>query len=194
MHYPAFRSNSPSSTIFLSFISTSSYPILHMLTARAATLRHAATSDLLLNALATPPPTPAPTALLSLHARARALLRATTTTDGEGALAGREDERATIRAFLDCDNAGVLYISGAPGSGKTALVTSVLAAMPGEARHEALFVNCMALDGPDALWARLLEELGPSAPAGKGKGRGKKAQVGGREGVIAALKALPSTW
>ncbi|KAF7983763.1 hypothetical protein HWV62_18958 [Athelia sp. TMB] len=163
--------------------------------ARTAPARHASTSDLL-TALATPPPTPAPSALLPLHARARALLRATTTTASPAdCLAGRDAERAAIRAFLSDDadenggegeetNNGVLYISGAPGSGKTALVTALLAETPAR----AVFVNCMALDGPDALWARLLEELGP-AKTGK-RGRKPAKEPAGKEGVAQALRAL----
>ena len=166
---------------------------------RAATARHASTSDLL-TSLATPPPTPAPSALLPLHARARALLRATTTTaSAADCLAGRDDERATIRAFLSDDadengcegeeaKGGVLYISGAPGSGKTALVTALLA----ETAVRIVFVNCMALDGPDALWARLLEELRPTST---GKTRGKKPakESAGKEGVAKALHALSAS-
>ncbi|KAF7976085.1 hypothetical protein HWV62_7652 [Athelia sp. TMB] len=185
----------PSIALVVTAISPSVVLVVPHADPRAAPARHASTSDLL-TALATPPPTPAPSALLPLHARARALLRATTTTASPAdCLAGRDAERAAIRAFLSDDadenacegeetNKGVLYISGAPGSGKTALVTALLAETPAR----AVFVNCMALDGPDALWARLLEELGP-AKTGK-RGRKPAKEPAGKEGVAQALHAL----
>jgi cell division control protein 6 len=56
-----------------------------------------------------------------------------------------------------------LYISGSPGCGKTALVNSILAASEVELLENninLLSVNCMALNGLEAVWERLIEELG----------------------------------
>jgi len=57
----------------------------------------------------------------------------------------------------------VLYISGSPGCGKTALVNSILAASEVELLENNInlvSVNCMALNGLEAVWERLAEELG----------------------------------
>lgn len=174
--------------------------------------RHASTSNILSSeidhlALSTPPPTP-PTSLLPLHARARACLRATCNGNSNSAqsqIAGRVDEREAVRVFVTAflrgseegegmeevgEGATTLYISGAPGTGKTALVHAVLAEFEAEARVRVVTVNCMALGSVDALWDRLLEELGDG-----GKGKGKKG-VGrkGREGVVKALEGVSAQW
>ncbi|KAL0572282.1 AAA ATPase [Marasmius crinis-equi] len=137
--------------------------------------------------LATPPPTPP--ALLPIQARVRALLRPTCNDIHE--LPGRESERATITDFIssflgDCDTNYPcnLFVSGTPGTGKTALISSVMQSIDYEA-HAArvLIINCMALNGMDALWTRLLEEL--RSPQ---KGRAKK--LIGREGLESVLKGL----
>jgi cell division control protein 6 len=64
-----------------------------------------------------------------------------------------------------------LYISGSPGCGKTALVNSILATFRVELLEnniKVVFVNCMALNGLEAVWERLIEELGsPRKRSGK---------------------------
>ncbi len=55
---------------------------------------------------------------------------------------------------IDAEVPSTLYVSGSPGTGKTALVNAVLAAM--EAKLQAkgtrvLSVNCMALAGVDGM-------------------------------------------
>lgn len=114
--------------------------------------------------LTTPPPSP-PSVLLPISARARALLRVT--THGVAALTGREKERDVIQVFIrslisssPAIEKPSLYISGSPGSGKTALVTSILREMRSELDHAdtaVIALNCMALGSVDALWTRLME-------------------------------------
>ncbi|KAG1777549.1 P-loop containing nucleoside triphosphate hydrolase protein [Suillus placidus] len=113
--------------------------------------------------ISTPPPTP-PVLLLPVYSRARGLLRSTSTSASP--IAGREDERQRILEFITsswCDNAHTsLYISGTPGTGKTALVNSVLRSFEeseGTSDLRVVSINCMALNGLDALWDRLYEEL-----------------------------------
>ncbi|KAF8232203.1 P-loop containing nucleoside triphosphate hydrolase protein [Tricholoma matsutake] len=137
-------------------------------------------------AIATPPATP-PTVLLSVHARARALLRPTCNSD-DTEIAGRDAECAVIQqfltSFLDClstddEQSTSLYISGSPGSGKTALVNSILRSLNTDVK--VICINCMALNSLDALWERLLEDLHDGS---KRKAAGK---VKGREAVEALL-------
>lgn len=62
-----------------------------------------------------------------------------------------------------------------------------------------IFVNCMSMQNPAMVWARILEEMGEKVPTGKGmavkeverivlggeeekgKGKGKKKNKGGKE-------------
>jgi len=118
--------------------------------------------------LQTPPLTPS--ASLPLYIQTRALLRATCNSSAE--IAGRIPERQFIRNFItEFINSSpvsqvtkpVLYISGSPGCGKTALVNSILAASEVELLENNInlvSVNCMALNGLEAVWERLAEELG----------------------------------
>ncbi|RDB16817.1 Cell division control protein 6 [Hypsizygus marmoreus] len=141
-------------------------------------------------AISTPPPTP-PFSLLSIHARARALLRSTCNNTNT-AIAGRDAERATINEFItsflgdsnDTNDASStsLYISGSPGTGKTALVNSVLRSIPSEAK--IVFINCMALNNVESLWDRLIEELEDSK---KHKASGRAKKVKGRDAIESLL-------
>ncbi|KAG6902101.1 hypothetical protein C0995_004281 [Termitomyces sp. Mi166 len=162
---------------------------------RPTTKRHASTSSITSPttpetsklAITTPPPTP-PTALLPLHTRARALLRSTCNSI-TAQIAGRDSERATILDFLtsflcdpdtasDVSSSTSLYISGSPGTGKTALVNSVLQDITTDAK--IVFINCMALKSVESLWERLIEDLDVGRKT-KSAGRSKKAK--GRDAV-----------
>jgi len=128
--------------------------------------------------LQTPPLTPSTS--LPLYIQTRALLRATCNSSAE--IAGRIPERQFIRNFItefisssavSEATQPVLYISGSPGCGKTALVNSILAASEVELLENninLLSVNCMALNGLEAVWERLIEELG-SQDKRRGKAR-----------------------
>lgn len=112
------------------------------------------------SALVTPPDSPqAP-----LHVRARALLRSTTDSFD---VVGRHAERKFVSDFLEpfftgdinCDNAPTsLYVSGSPGTGKTALVTSTVATMKAHGVCTA-YINCMGLKDVGVLWSRILAAL-----------------------------------
>ena len=94
---------------------------------------------------------------------------------------GRESERRCITNFItdfledtetDCC---ALYISGSPGTGKTALVNSIIQDLDLKTRTvRIVFINCMALKSVDALWERLVEELGTPRACKATKGRKPK--------------------
>ncbi|CAE6414988.1 hypothetical protein ACGC1H_007101 [Rhizoctonia solani] len=118
----------------------------------------------------TPPATP-PLTVLSLHARARALLR-----PGIGEVIGRDQERAVLTDFLAPFVAGTppgptdklaAYISGAPGTGKTALLSEVLKTVAKD-EVKGIYVNCTGFKEESSVWARVLEEGGFPVPKGKG--------------------------
>ena len=133
--------------------------------------------------LATPPVTPP--FILPIHVRARALLRATTDANRNLSLDGRESEKAAIEAFLSGfennsdldDSESVLYVSGSPGTGKTAMVNSIVNTANVLPDAKIVFINCMAISGVDVLWERLAEELIPAKPK-----KGVK-KVQGRDGI-----------
>uniref|UniRef100_A0A3P9LEP9 Cell division control protein n=1 Tax=Oryzias latipes TaxID=8090 RepID=A0A3P9LEP9_ORYLA len=85
-------------------------------------------------------------------------------------LLSREAEQASIRRFLQEKvlqrRPGSLYISGAPGTGKTACLNCVLQEMKGElAGVQAVTVNCMSLRSSHAIFPLLADKL--RAPGGQ---------------------------
>ncbi|KAI5118200.1 hypothetical protein M0805_005554 [Coniferiporia weirii] len=143
--------------------------------------------------LATPPSTPPFT--IPLSQRVRALLRATSNAGNTMSTDGREAERTIIESFLhsfdaDADvSESVLYISGAPGTGKTALVNAIVASAHLGDAVRVVFLNCMAITGLDALWQRLVEELSCAvAPKGRAGKRGAGKRLSGRDEVGAILE------
>ncbi|XP_038835155.1 cell division control protein 6 homolog [Salvelinus namaycush] len=82
-------------------------------------------------------------------------------------LLSREAERSSIRSFLE-DKAlkaspASLYISGAPGTGKTACLNCVLQEMKDELKEiQTVVFNCMALRSSHAIFPLLAEKLGAS--------------------------------
>ncbi|KAL2124612.1 hypothetical protein VTJ04DRAFT_977 [Mycothermus thermophilus] len=82
-----------------------------------------------------------------------------------GQLIGRDDERAKLLAFLDrCTTArpgGCLYVSGPPGTGKSAMVKAVTDEVASKSKSiRKAYINCMSIRSSKDLYATLLEELG----------------------------------
>ncbi|KAG9316488.1 hypothetical protein JVU11DRAFT_2527 [Chiua virens] len=106
-----------------------------------------------------------PVALIPIHARVRALLRAT--CNGTFAIAGRSTERDVITTFVasarepcaDEPLKSSLFISGTPGTGKTALANAVLAGLTFCDDLRVITINCMALHNVDDLWDCLHEHM-----------------------------------
>ncbi|XP_034445288.1 cell division control protein 6 homolog [Hippoglossus hippoglossus] len=79
-------------------------------------------------------------------------------------LLSRESERASIRSFLEetllQSLPGSLYISGAPGTGKTACLNCVLHEMKAELSSvQTVVVNCMSLRSSHAIFPLLADKL-----------------------------------
>ncbi|GAU98155.1 hypothetical protein RvY_09335 [Ramazzottius varieornatus] len=74
-------------------------------------------------------------------------------------LCERDDEIATIRRFVEThykdELPGSLYISGKPGTGKTACVNDVLAGYAGE----KYYVNCMGIEDPKTIYSQLVADI-----------------------------------
>lgn len=87
-------------------------------------------------------------------------------------LAGRSAERALIGEFVASfvgetrsthTHSTSLYISGSPGTGKTALVNSVISQSAIPPTIRVITINCMALNDIDFLWSRLADEFSTKA-------------------------------
>ena len=80
----------------------------------------------------------------------------------------RDSEYKKIESFVrNCfqeDVGGSLYISGAPGTGKTLCVNTVLDDMSAEFKFIRLFVNCMACRTPNSIYSKIVTELGIEPP------------------------------
>lgn len=151
---------------------------------------------------ATPPPTP-PSALRPISSRVRALLRPT--CNGTTRMAGRGNERTTITEFItsfleeapSVIDHSILYISGAPGTGKTALVNTILGDLKEQldtASVTVMTINCMALNAMDALLDRLVEEFKTEAKAPKKSGRPRKAKESPLQVLENLFKVTTRRW
>ncbi|KAF9988415.1 AAA ATPase [Modicella reniformis] len=105
-------------------------------------------------------------ATLGYYQDAKSLFRRTTEPHR---LVGRATEREVIQRFCEdhilTPKAGSLYISGQPGTGKSALLKEILRDMApkmDEAEHEikTVVVNCMTIKDPRFVYQKLLESLG----------------------------------
>ena len=143
--------------------------------------------------LATPLATPK--SLLPLHARVKALLRATC-NDANVTITCRDAECDVITNFIQSfvngkDIQRCLFISGSPGTGKTALLNSILQTLNPDLCN-VISINCMTLKGVDALWQKLFDNL-VSTDTELGKILRLK-KLKGRGAVEAALAALSTKW
>ncbi|KAF9152060.1 AAA ATPase [Linnemannia schmuckeri] len=123
-------------------------------------------------------------ATLRYYQDAKALFRRTTEPHR---LVGRVAERETIRQFCSdhilTPKAGSLYISGQPGTGKTALLKEMIRDMQ-SAMEKAPFdikiltINCMTVRDPKLVYHKMLVELG------------YESEVGDKEAAVNAVETL----
>lgn len=80
-----------------------------------------------------------------------------------GQLIGRNDERTEIRSFistrLEKSSSGCIYISGPPGTGKSALVHEISAEFLDNESCNQSYVNCMSIKHARDIFAKLLEDF-----------------------------------
>lgn len=125
----------------------------------------------------------------NVYARARSLLRLAVDplTLGDGRLPGRDDERTALHRFLGArlpalysdaergdgaamteqETAAALYVSGHPGTGKTALLLETIGdvrarATAADARVGTAIINCTTVANADCIWSDMLVALGGS--------------------------------
>ena len=122
-------------------------------------------------------------ALLPIYACIHVLLRST--CNGTFTITGRSTERDVIAKFIasacESDASPVpskssLFISGTPGTGKTALVNSVLSGLEYCQDFKVVTVNCMALNNMDNLWDCLCENIESSTLVRRNRGAKAKGK------------------
>ncbi|KAK2594158.1 AAA ATPase [Conoideocrella luteorostrata] len=81
-----------------------------------------------------------------------------------GQLIGRESERRHLSKYLErCTSSspnGCLYVSGAPGTGKSAMITEMTRGYLEEEGINSAYINCMSIKSSKDLYTTLLTELG----------------------------------
>ncbi|KAK4251875.1 P-loop containing nucleoside triphosphate hydrolase protein [Corynascus novoguineensis] len=82
-----------------------------------------------------------------------------------GRLVGRDDERAQLHKFLErCITprpSGCLYVSGPPGTGKSAMVNKITEEVAsGSKSIRRAYINCMSIKSSKDLYMALLSQLG----------------------------------
>ncbi|KAJ4297192.1 AAA ATPase [Collariella sp. IMI 366227] len=103
-----------------------------------------------------------PTALQTVYHQARQLF---SRSADPGQLIGRDDERAQLQQFLErCKTTrpgGCLYVSGPPGTGKSAMVNKITEEAVSESGFvRKAYINCMSIKTTKDLYIALLDQLG----------------------------------
>jgi len=80
-----------------------------------------------------------------------------------GRLVGRDDERAKIHTFIEAGIASksgrCMYISGPPGTGKSALVSEVCGDLRATEDVHVSYINCMSVKCSSNIYGKLLGDL-----------------------------------
>lgn len=83
-----------------------------------------------------------------------------------GQLVGREAEREQLTTFLDRSGSttpsGCLYVSGPPGTGKSAMITELIQGYEKREGVQTAYINCMSIKSSKDLYINLLSALGLS--------------------------------
>lgn len=88
-------------------------------------------------------------------------------------LPGREEELGKLNGFiqnhLQDKTSGSLYISGPPGTGKTACLTKVLEQPELKRQFKVVNINCTSIESPKAIWSRIADQLNIQVKTRSGK-------------------------
>lgn len=83
-------------------------------------------------------------------------------------LPGRETELMELEQFieehLEKKSSGSLYVSGPPGTGKTASLSKIMLQSKFKLAFKIVYVNCTTMKSAGAIYGKILHELGIPAP------------------------------
>ncbi|KAE8444988.1 hypothetical protein EG329_013994 [Mollisiaceae sp. DMI_Dod_QoI] len=96
--------------------------------------------------------------ITTVYSKARQLF---TRSSEPGRLIGRETEREELSTFIqngvDRTSGGCTYVSGPPGTGKSAMVNEVTESFEESALLQKAYINCMSMKTSKDLYGKLLE-------------------------------------
>lgn len=79
------------------------------------------------------------------------------------ALYGREEERKELESFISTrsktNRSGCIYVSGPPGTGKSAFVNEVCTSTSSDGSAKTGYINCMSIKNATDMYRTLLEEF-----------------------------------
>jgi len=127
----------------------------------ATTPRHRVMSVGRISRRGTPQTPFTPNTLQTIYHQARQLF---SRSADPGDLIGRDEERAQLKTFLArCSTdhpGGCLYVSGPPGTGKSAMVTKITDEVASESKSiRKAYINCMSIKSSKDLYITLLDQL-----------------------------------
>lgn len=83
-------------------------------------------------------------------------------------LPGREGELAELENFIQLHlkegSSGSLYVSGPPGTGKTASLSQIMSKPKYKSSFKTVYINCTAMKSASAIYSKMIEELGLEVP------------------------------
>ncbi|XP_076630216.1 cell division cycle 6 isoform X2 [Colletes latitarsis] len=81
-------------------------------------------------------------------------------------LPGREPELAKLQEFLEehlkTEKSGSLYVSGPPGTGKTACLSKLTLKPNFKSRFKVIYINCTTMKSAAKIYSKIIQELGLS--------------------------------
>lgn len=93
------------------------------------------------------------------YQNARLALHSSETED----LPGRENELVKLQEFLqkhlEEETSGSLYISGPPGTGKTASLSKIMQQPELKCQFKSVYINCTTMKSAAAIYAKIIQEL-----------------------------------
>ncbi|KXJ95991.1 P-loop containing nucleoside triphosphate hydrolase protein [Microdochium bolleyi] len=107
------------------------------------------------------PQTPStPSGIQTVYSQARLLF---SRSSDPGQMIGRDDERGQLQAFLNrCaepNPSGCIYVSGPPGTGKSAMVNEMTNTVVAGTSAKKVYINCMSIKSSKDLYETLLEQI-----------------------------------